>query len=184
MAGSRCTWIQSLQMVARREHTPCLKNPVGLVCWFPIGRRTVVSTNERRRLKAGESGSPGWTKAYCSGFCPYLLNNWSIVENNSLYEIVPGGGRGDREKLLKAVADDACSVQPKSVAGSGQQDRFRFHGRIFEIANGLFFSCLGRTFSWFLLVVLKSLVLQIWVKLRLLVYVFFLKKSKIHETCR
>ena len=32
-----------------------------------------------------------------------------------------------------------CSVQPKSVAGSGQQDRFRFHGRIFEIANGLFF---------------------------------------------
>ena len=42
--------------------------------------------------------------------------------------------------LLKAVADDACSVQPKSVAGSGQQDRFRFHGRTFEIAKGLFFS--------------------------------------------
>ena len=60
---------------------------------------------------------------------------------------MPGGGRGDREKLLKVVADDACSVQPNSVVGSGRQDRFRFHGRIFEIANGLFFSCLGRTFS-------------------------------------
>ena len=32
-----------------------------------------------------------------------------------------------------------CSVQPKSVAGSGQQDRFRFHGKFFEIANRLFF---------------------------------------------
>ena len=45
------------------------------------------------------------------------------------------------------VADDACSVQPKSVAGSGHQDRFRFHGRIFEIAKGLFFFMFGSDFQ-------------------------------------
>ena len=56
------------------------------VCWIAIGRASWEATNQRRGLKAGESGSPGRTKAYCSGFWQYLLNNWSIVENNSLYE--------------------------------------------------------------------------------------------------
>ena len=49
----------------------------------------LVPTNQKRGLKAGESGCPGRTKAYCPGFWQYLLNNWSIVENNSLYEALP-----------------------------------------------------------------------------------------------
>ena len=87
MAGSWCTWWQLLQMVlGPAQHITHAMSGLRPVCWIAIGRASWEATNQRRGLKAGESGSPGRTKAYCSGFWQYLLNNWSIVENNSLYE--------------------------------------------------------------------------------------------------
>ena len=59
----------------------------GWFCRLAIGRDPMVPANERRALGGG--GESFHLEAYCSASRPYLLNNWSIVENNSIYEALP-----------------------------------------------------------------------------------------------
>ena len=60
------------------------------ICQMAIGRARWSSTNQKRGLEAEEKVAPqAEQKLITLVFWQYLLNNWSIVENNSLYELLP-----------------------------------------------------------------------------------------------